>query len=449
MSVEAQIEGFLRQAQLTDKNRIKLAQTVNLNAVLITPKAQLNVIGIEHFTEIADMISGRSERIGVKLRLQPGVYFDQIVPYRDDLTIQIFVDTDEQRLVREFVAIPINDRDLRSEGGLASIGQLGNYDNVSLATYEFQLMDKAFAKLKNVQVSENLLMANPGDVLKLVMDKYTKKVDLSNASPYKGLYIHEPIDNKNKYNQVIIPEGTRLIDVPKYLQTHNEYGIYSKGLGVFYKQNYWWIYPLYNTNLADTHHRPIDILKVPQDKIPSLEYTFYKSDVSMSIIATGEAMHSDEADIRKQNQGVGKRVVMGTAVSGQTGYHYENGRAMITRADTLQEFKLSDRRNGDEYIPIDYNPTGNLCAPLSENAINEGEIVQVEWHNGDVAYLEPGHPVRYQYIGDDDNLIIRRGVLVGYRQDYLPINNGLNPDLKRTCVLSLFLKRQAKYKTEA
>lgn len=447
MSLEAQIKGFLKQARLTDKHKVNLSLTIELNAVIITPKKQINVISITHFTEIADMINARSEKIGIKLKLQPSVYFDEIIPYRDNLTIQVIADTEQQRIVREFVIIPTNDRDLRTEGQVSNVGNMKGFDNVSLAEYEFQLMDKGFSKLRNIQISENFLMNNPGNVLKLVMDYYSKKVDMKDCPPYKGLYIHEPFDNINNYNQILIPEGTRLIDVPKYLQTQNEYGIYSKGLGAFYKQNYWWVYPLYNTTLCETHHRPVDIIKVPQDKIPTLDYTFYRSDVSMTIIATGQSSHDDNADIRKQNTGVGKRVVLGTAVSGETGTHYEKGRAVITRADALQEFKLSSRGDGNEYIPIDPNPTGNLCAALSQNSINEGEIVQIEWHNGDVGYLEPGHPVRYQYIGPDDTLIIRKGVLVGYRQDYLPINNGLKPTLKRTCVLSLFLKRQEKYKS--
>ena len=448
MSLGAQIEGFLRQASLTAKHKLKIAESIRLQAIIITPEKQITAIGVELFTEVADFIRSRRETLAIRLRHQPGVYFDHIVPFRDYLTIQVVADTEDERLVREFTAIPMVDRDLRAEGQLSTASNLKAYDNVSFSSYEFQLMDRGFAKLRNIPISDNYLMANPGEVLSLVLDNITKEVDFGSAPKYKGLYMHKPVDNINNYPQVTIPYGTRLVDLPLILQNHNEYGIYSKGLGAFYKQNYWWVYPLFNTNLADTHHRPIDIIRVPQDKIPSLDYTFYKSDVSLTIIATGEAYQTDGADIRKQTKGVGKRIIMGSAIAGETGYNYKNGRGVITRADTMQEYKLSDRRSGDEYIPVDHEPTGNTCAALSLNAMNEGEMVEVEWHNGDTGYLEPGHPLRYQYLGENNTMIVRRGVLLGYRTDFKPVQNGPAPQFKRTCVLQLFLKRQARYNSD-
>lgn len=446
MSAANFIQSFLKQAASTASGKVKLEQTLTFHAIIITPVEQITAWQVSHFAEAADFVTSHTEKIGIKVLLQPGVYFDKIVPYRDDLTIQVIADTDTERRVREFTAIPSVDRDVRAEGELTSLANLDAYDQINMVEYEFQLMDRGYARLRNELVGCNFSMENPGQILPLIMDSYSKGVDYGNAPAYKGMYIHHPVDNTNANAQVIIPPGTRLVDVPDYLQNKDEYGVYSKGLGSFYKQNYWWIYPLFNCNLADTHHRPIDIIRVPKDKIPTLDYTFYISDVALTVIATGDAMHRDHADIRKQNEGVGKRVIQSSAISGETGNHYTKGRSVITRADTLQEYKLSDRKNEQEYVPMDPNPTSNMAAVLSVNAYNEGEVIDVEWHNGDTGYLEPGHPLRYQYIGADDQLIIRKGVLIGYRTDYLPITTGPTPDLKRTCVLSIFLKKQAKYK---
>lgn len=447
MSLESRIEGLLRQANLTAKHRLKIAENIVLQAIIITPKEQIPVISVTHFAEVGDFVSQRTDRIGIKVLLQPGVYFDRIVPYRDNLTIQVIMDTDSERKVREFVCNPMIDRDLRTEGDLSSATNLAAYDHTNMVEYEFQLMDRNYARIRNKQVNVNYQMANPGKLLPLLLDKCTKEVDMSGLPPYKGIYIHLPVDNNSVYPQVLCPAGMRLVDLPIYLQNKDEYGIYSKGLGCFYKQNYWWVYPLFNYTLVDTHHRPIDLIRVPQDKIPTLDYTFYKSDVALTIISTGDAMHSDNADIRKQNKGVGKRVIQGSAIAGETGSHYTKGRALITRADTMQEYKLSDRRNEDEYVPIVSDPTSNMCAVMSENARDEGEIIEVEWHNGDCGFLEPGHPLRYQYMGDGDVMMVRRGTLLGYRTDYLPITSAPNPVLKRTCVLTIFLKKQGKYKS--
>lgn len=441
-----QIAAFLKQAKLGAKISNKVAETVTMTAVFITPKGQYRSLGVVRFMEMADFVNQRSEMYQIRCRFQPGVYFNDIVPYRDDLICQLVIRSDSDSVMREYVAIPKVDKDVRSESNSNIHNNMDALNEVNAVSYEFQLMDKGFAKLRNLPYSNIFLMSNVQTAIITALDEGSKLAELTGYDSYKSVYMHTPVDNPNTYRQIIIPNGTRLINVPQYLQEHNDHGVYSKGLGSFYKQRYWWVYPLFNVNRVDTHPRPLDVIRVPQNKIPDLDFTFYQTSTGITIISTGDAVHSDNADIRKQNEGVGKRVVMGDAVAGDTGYHYNNGRAVTTRADSLQEYKLSDRRNGEEWIPLDLDPTGNLMVPLSDNARNEGEIITVEWRNGDTGYLEPGHPVRYNYLYDDDTMMVRKGVLLGYRTDYIPITDHVVPYMKRTTKITMFLKRQEKYK---
>lgn len=446
--LSTQIAALLSQASLTAKISNNIAEITTLSAIIITPKKQLKVLGVDGMQERGDFVKDRCDTIIASFRIQPGIYNNDIVPYRDSLEVHLFIESGGNTKMRQFVGVPLLDRDIRPESNNTDNNNMAAQDFMSMIPYQFQLIDKGFAKLKNIQVSNIYQMSNPADVLATVMEEETKKVGLTGFETYKGIYMHKPVDNTNKYRQIILPSGTRLVDVPSILQNHNEYGVYSKGLCCYYKQNYWWMVPLFNTTLADTHKRPIDIIRLPQNKIPDLKATFYASDKGMTILAAGGAKHHDGADIRKQNKGSGQRLIMGDAIAGDTGYHYNNGRAITTRADSMQEYKLSDRRDGEEYVPLNPNPTGNVCAALTSNAINEGEVIEVEWRNGDVGYLEPGHPIRYQYMEDDKSMKVRNGVLIGYKCDYLPITSDISPDMKRTTILYLFLKRAAKYKVE-
>lgn len=443
-----QIAALLSQASLTAKISNNIAEITTMTAILITPKKQIKVLGVDRFQERGDFVNDRCDTVQIGLRLQPGVYNNDVVPYRDDLELHLIVESGENSKMRQFVAVPLVDRDVRPESNNTDHNNMDAQNFMALISYSFQLVDKGFAKLKNIQVSNIYQMSNPADVLATVMEEETKKASLTGYDSYKGIYMHKPVDNTNKYRQIILPSGTRLVEVPSILQDHNEYGVYSKGLCCYYKQNYWWMVPLFNTTLADTHRRPLDIIRLPQNKIPDLKSTFYASDVAITILAAGDARHHDGADIRKQNKGSGQRLIMGDAIAGDTGYHYNNGRAITTRADSMQEYKLSDRRDGEEFVPLNPNPTGNVCAALTSNAINEGEVIEVEWRNGDIGYLEPGHPVRYQYMEDDESMKVRNGVLIGYKCDYMPITSNPEPAMKRTTILYLFLKRAAKYKVE-
>lgn len=446
--LSTQIESFLRTASLTAKIKNNPADSVTITGVIITPEGHYPLLGVEKFAEMADFTQNRSTMYGIRVRLQPSVYFNRILPFRDDTDIQLIVDSGTDRVIREFKVVPMVDTDLRAQSNNTAETNLEALDTTELVPYELQLIEKGYARLKNLPAQGSFLMATPDKVVYNLLDGKSEAANIPGHDRYRGMVMSQPIDNTNVYRQVIVPSGTRLVDVPGYIQNHPEYGIYSKGLGCFYKQNYWYVFPLFNTNLVDTHPRPLDVIRVPQNKIPALDATFYKSDVAMTIIATGGSEQSDGADIRKQNDGVGQRLVMGDAISGDTGYHYNNGRAITTRADSMQEYKLSDRRDGEEWIPIDRTPTGNVCKALSQNAMNEGEVVVVEWQNGDVGFLEPGQPVRFQYMYNEDEMMTRKGVLLGYRCDYKAITSHGQPILKRTTMLHIFLKRQAKYKAE-
>lgn len=445
--INNQITAFLKQAKFTASASNKTAETVTVTATFITPIGQYVSLGVDSLTEFADYAAGRSEYIKLNARLQPGVFFNQILPYRDDLTVQVIFSSETDRVLREFVGIPLIDKDLRAESNSTIENKLEALNETNLVSYPFQLMEMGFAKLRNVEVSDIHQIANVRDSLIAIMEGSTQAIGLTGREKYKGMEMFLPVDNVNNYRQILFPSGTRLIDVPSYLQDHNEYGVYSKGLGCFYKQNHWWIYPLFNTDRVDTHPRPIDLIRVPENKIPDLDATFYRSDVALTIISTGKSVHKDDSDIRKQNQGVGHREIMGDAIAGDTGFHYNNGRGISTREDSMQEYKLSTRRNGNDWVPLNPEPTGNMMKGLSINARNEGEIIELEWRNGDTGYLEPGHPVRFQYLYDDDSVMVRKAILLGYRTDYIAITSGIRPMLKRTTILTLFVKSQEKYKT--
>lgn len=445
--ISAQIATVLKQAQLTATLSNTTATTVNITAIFITPVGQFTALGVERMMNQADFIGSRNELVQIRARLQPGIYFDSLVKYRDALTCQVIVSSDITRVMKEYVAIPLIDKDVHTESNNTIANKMDALNETNLVSYEFQLIDKGFAAIRNWPYSNNFLIANVRDTLVAAMEQGMAQIGLTGYEKYKGLEIYEPIDNTNNFRQITFPSGTRLVDLPQFLQSHNEYGVYASGIGSFYKQNYWWIYPLYNTERVNTHPRPINIIRVPQNKIPDLDCTFYVSPTALTIISTGDADHQDHTDIHKQNVGVGQRMIMGDAIAGDTGYHYNNGRAITTRADSMQEYKLSNRRDGNEYIPINPNPTGNLMVGLSENARNQGEMLEVEWRNGDTGYLEPGHPLTYQYFYDDDTVYIRKGILLGYRNDYLAIPGPANvsPVLKRTTILRIFLKAQDRY----
>lgn len=445
--LHSQLESILKQAALTSSLKSTPSDSVTIYATVITPEGQYPAIGVPGFVELANFETGHCDVLQIKLRYQPGTYFNKILPYRDDLTIQLVVRSETDSVLREFVGVPTVDKDIVAEGNNTIGTNIAAMDVTSMVAYNFQLINKGYSKLKNILVSDIYYMARTGDILQAVLENESKAAGLEGWYSYKGLSMSDKADNQDVQRQIIIPQtaSVRLPKLGMYLQNHPEYGIYTKGLNTFYKANYWWVYPLYNTLRVDNHARPLDIIRLPQNMAPSVDASFYYSDYGMTIISTGSNQQFDGTDIKKQNQGNGQGIILGSAIAGDSGFQYNNGRGITTREDTIQEYRLSERRNGDEMIPVNPNPSSNMAAALTENSKNEGEVMVVEWHNGDVGYLEPGHPCRYIYMGENGNMVIRKGVLLAYRTDYIQITSAPNPMLKRTTKLTLFLKRQEKY----
>lgn len=429
------INKLLSQANKIDTDTKKSSVNVSYKLIFITPKGNITSLGVDKKADYADFVSEHGEDMTVGVRLQPAVYYNELIPYRDNLVAQLVADDGTQRIVKEFTAIPLDPGNVKLAGEHSQVANIVALSETSLQSYTFQLLDPVFAVLRDQIVSGITVMGNVENTLSHLLNTYTQRyVD---KLDYTGLIMESPVDNTQVYSTVIVPEGTPLIGFPTYLQMSEKYGVYSKGLGCFFKQKRWWVYSLYDTHRYKTHPAPVDIYRLPRDKVPTLDRTFFYNENGLTILATGAAEYEDLGDINKQDQGVGSRLIMPSRISGETGSYYNAGRSISTRADSMSEFQTSSRANGNNYTPVNKTPSGNPFKYASQDAANSGVILHVEWHNSDTGLLAPGVPCRYQYL-NDNNMLVRTGIVLGYRTDYTVIDpNTLL--MKRSTMLTLFL----------
>lgn len=439
--IEVFVKSLIEQANTIQGLNSSKPDAVQLSGVFITPTKSIKAIAIDGMAEFSDFINNRSEDITVSARLQPNVYINDILTYKDDLLFQLIISSGSEYIVREYVAVPLLDKDPRIESNMQVVSDLEGIGFNSMTNYHFQLMDKSFSQLKDIEVSSIAIMSDMDTFIPYIMDKYGNNPEFIKEEKYEGVVMDLPTDNSIRYSSILIPEGTKLINLPVYLQESEDYGVYNTGMCCFFKQRRWWITSLFNPNRYDNHPKPLNIIRVPKDKIPSVQFSYFVNEVGINIIATGLSEHTNGNDIQKQNKGVGNRLIMSDAISGESGVYYNNGRAITTRGDKMAEFQTSERNSGRDYLPLNKTPTSNVQKYATINASNEGEIVTVEWHNSDTGILEPGHPVRYQYIGDDETMVTRKGILLGFRTDYF-VQDSLSLMMKRGTVLYLFIKKQ-------
>lgn len=434
------VKGLVSQAEKVAGFGKKAAEQIRYQVIFITPNGNVKTLGVDAYSEHGEFINGRATDIGIKVRMQPATYINGLLPYKDNLKAQLIVSDFNNHVVTEYTAIPLLDVDVRAEGKNSNHANVEGISQTAIQSYEFQFLEPTYAKLRTIETGFIGLMGNVGSVISILIEREMKKAGFTNPNDYMGLIMDTPIDNQINYSSVSVPEGIRLTKLPTFLQESEKYGVYSKGLGFYFKQKRWWIYRLYDLYKYDTSPSPIEIIRLPEDKVPTLEYTFFKGAGSLTILATGESNQKDGSDIERQNNGVGMRLISPELVSGEAGTHLNAGRSIKTRVDSLAEYKTTERGNGNDYVPLNPIPTSNVNKYASLNAIADGTIIQLTWHCGDPGYLEPGAAVRYQFMGASDRMETRKGVLLGYRMDTKVIDP-MTLLMKRSITLIVFLSK--------
>ena len=254
----------------------------------------------------------------------------------------------------------------------------------------------------------------------------------------RGVDVIEP-DNERVYKHLVIPNGTRLMQIPKYLQ--EEYGIYSSGMGWHIEDGRCYIYPLLKNTEYAKRHKVLTILNVPTDEIPTMERTFILRGKEIYVFSTGETEHEDLTDRIQNNLGNGMRFTPASDVLDRMSETSEN----ITHVDVKKNVRsyLVDKRP-DEKENVRFVPgrfTDNPYVGLSKLTEGLGTRIKVNWDNSDPSLLYPGMQVKYLY-KDAGEVKELKGVLVGLETITAPATDSiLDNHFITKCVMVIQLSR--------
>lgn len=437
--------------QLT--NLISFANTVNakkddkkisLFATAITSSnEQIPLIMPSGMSRLGAYALNYSDDLRLAVQLQPGVYQNKILPSKDNLIIEVVERIGLTQTMRRYRAIPMGDSNPQMAGNNTAVVNMGAKDQLNLITVNFQMMELGYAILKNEMISDNHLGSDLYSVLHSQLSKFGAKINLHNDDAWKGVDIEKPIDNARVFSIISITPAIRLPELGTYLQSDERFGVYSRGLGMYYRKGMWYVYPLFKIGRYENARKVLNIYRLPENVFPTLHATHFTQGKVTTILATGQGKHVDGKDIIKQNVGTGKRVVNADAAMGEVGYYYAKGQAAVSRTDTLSEYKTSSRASGEELIPFTEGTSNNLCKNLSANAFNEGTLETIQWNNSNPSELVPGMPVRFFYMVDDI-LMYREGTLLADRTELTKDTQSPDFVFRRHTALSLFLVKEEK-----
>ena len=426
---------FVNYVQKTQNNE----RLFTITAMAITPVAQIPLIVPNGMARMCSFVTGRGDDLTIRVQIQPGVYNNDILPYRDNLIIEVVERVGVDQVMKKYRATPLDSDNPEMEGTHTAQADLGTKDQTNIISINFQLYELGFGKLRNEPAQDIFLMSTLDNVLHDKLCEYGEQLGLTGADAWKGVDIEYPIDNDRVFKQVVIPFGTRLIDLASFLQNNEQFGLYNTGCGMYYRKGLWRIYPLYRTGRYEKARRVLNVYRLPENVFPTLHNTWIMDDKSITIFSTGSAINSDDTDIKRQTKGVGKRIITSDAAMGETGVYYNKGVAVTTSQDSLSEYRTKARASGEEWIPTEVLPTGNLCKHLSENALNDINTTTVPWHNSNGLLIDPAMPVRYYYMSGSEALMYKEGSVGAIRSEYQTDTESLNPVFREHSTLVLLV----------
>lgn len=417
----------------------------SLEGMFIHPDGFVNIIGIERVSGMGNYITARSEDIRVRVRMQPGLYQNHVLPYKDDLHFELVIHTDAGSYVEYYRCVPLSINQTETLGNSTKELDLSQFDAQNFISLDFQLIDLGFSKLRTLPYSNTFLAARVKDVIHHVLSKETMGLGLQGANAFKGVFIEEPVDNQVVYRQIVIPQGkTNLINIAQYLQ-EGDYGVYSRGIGSYYLKGEWRVYTLWDTLKYDRSDYTLDIIRIPEDAMPTIEQSYFLNDTNLTIVSTGRGELRNSVDVRIQNQGSGAQVISSKAANGITGQHYENGQVIVTRKDSLTQFRTVERKSGEERVNVNPTPTNNIARELTKARVNNGEVITIPWRNADHTLIRPGMPFRYHYLTAAGVLKVREGTVLGKAFDYVPKDASPQYSFYCNVNLTLFMGLEEQY----
>lgn len=380
-------------------------------AVIHINELQLDfpVLKVIELDNVSDFESNFTDEITIKVLIPAGTFATQIYPFQNDLDMTVLQyplgeladasdGTHAVNAVRYQATLDDKGNPLLQANSRTNVSQ-ESLDLSQLLEVTFQLIDKSLEQVRMMSVGGRWLQVKVEDFIKAAMTQFSQNVDVDQTLKVQGVDM-VPASNKNVRDHIVIPHGTRLIDVPAYVQERCG-GIYSAGLGCYLRNKFWYIYPCYDTTRYNQALKTATVILLPQNRYSNLERTYRVDGDHLVILATGDIQFRGDSTPQQLNFGNGVRYTDASKVMEGIALTKDN-KTVMARGNNTNEYVNVDRPNGLNNVQMAANPiTANPFAQASRLARRNGSVVAFNWENSNDSLLTPSMMLNILYFEND------------------------------------------------
>lgn len=399
---------------------------------LLVNKQWLKPIKLDTYTVDRDYEGGYADVRVLSFMMLLGVYTFDMLPYRNDIQVDVTYiplgengggqRSDKRSFTRRYRGMLMDPSDASMTTNVSNQGSKTQLDNQPPKQVEIQLMEEYVYDLQMRSVGGKYRNMTAYDVLLAVLNKSTTYMEAKDEKRILGVH-PVGIANAERRTQIVIPHGTKIGKVPTILQ-EDEGGVFSAGLGCYLQDQYWFVFPLYDTAHASKKKRTVTIYCVPSDRFDGSEKTYRETDNRLVILASGDAASLNLTDNTHIQSGNGLRFLDARKIL--NGFAVNNGnRMLIDKASNLFEMAAKTITEGVNNIQWSAKPvSGNPFVHYSAMARMNGRIQTVQWRHGDGDMIQPGELVDF-YAVAEGKINLFKGVVLGTQESRAAAEPGM------------------------
>lgn len=377
--------------------------------------------------ELKDLLTNMNG-LEVNIILQPIDVKDLWILYdRDPIIIDAKVFQDQQVDLEK--AINVNNIENATAPEEAEDAQNSGTPDSQQATieYEFHMLEPAAYNLRHRQMNATFNGANMESTIQWI----------AQALEVENIKIVPP-DNKDTYENLVIPPGHDISSVLPYLQERS--GIYSKGLGYYICNKTLYIYPSFDT---DRNTSPVDnvvhILNAPPDYYLGIDHYHREIDGDVWVVSTSKAELQPLNTQGTENAG-NVHVSMNSyaAHDGSTNMDRKTGEVTRDPSSTLTVVTLQNEAGNmsPDMQNVKYmGERNNIYSSTTAMAAANLTMLNTAWQKATPWILEPGKTLVYHYDGRNGEYKTQTGRIMklSFQGDAYQSHEVTKPWISFTC----------------
>lgn len=377
----------------------------NLSAsIIVSNSERVKVIQVPHYTIHKDFVTNFMDEISVTLLLSGDDYAYRVLPYKDDLDVVIYFNPTIEGTADFSKTNPGYCIKYKAYLTNPPVGGLGGgktlRPEMSLAEVTFQLLPEKSMDLKGKKFAGLLTQTKPLDAVNLILNGATEDCE--------GIQ-YTKSDNETK-RQIIIPQDTYLKDIPHLLQ--EKYGIYNNGIGSYYYNKHWFIYPLFDKQRYEKEEIKLTISAVDKRYTLSEGYRTYSVFAGNLSIVVNEDITVDDNQLSDQlNLGTAFATIKPQEIISTNQKTVKTNEVMIDGSSAYSMVSTTSNKHQYHDVKFINQPTSNTHKLHSSVSGNNGTYYTFKWYAANPNLLYPGMPVKFMHADNNGEVIVRYGTL--------------------------------------